>query len=406
MPAKYSAIFLINFFNLFFPTIGLYLNLSFYFFKSKINDVEKKFIFSGILYSLCFLGYLYTRINGGDLLKLNESFLNYKHSLNFSRSFFIEDIYEFFYPTWYFIFYIVSKLNFSMQFVNILACLFIYGTTFYVILETSKRYNNKPFTEKNLILKSLLFISFVVLMSSYRTTWAFSLIILGIFISEKRKLGIIPIILGIGLHPISIFPILVFYLFKKIKFKPLYFYSSLLIGLFIKPSLNFLFNYINIPVVGKKLETYFFGEWSVYRFHDNGEYISFYLIITLIFLMSIIISQRLFETEKYKSDLFQYHYTNFILFYFSFSMLFITFRTIELRLLLSGFIFFVPIFQYLFEDGRIFKQKFSSYVFLILWFVMIDLRILNFSNNSYVIGSGFPLNIFDSPVIRLLQNLY
>jgi hypothetical protein len=79
-------------------------------------------------------------------------------------------------------------------------------------------------------------------------------------------------------------------------------------------------------------------------------------------------------------------------------------RTIELRLIEDGVIFFLPLFYQVFMERKIYKRNFLNLIILFIFWITIDIRLFNFSNPAYLIGDGFPLNIFSSPIICILKD--
>lgn len=396
----------INSLNLIFPIFGLIINTIYYFLKSNISLLEKKFIYFGIVYSLAFIGYIYFRTNEtGDVFRYGISLYYYSQSLlDGSREAIIDNLYEAFYSTWYFVLYLTSVLGQDIQFINSLAIATIYGTMFLMVFKLSKQYPSIYSTEKHIVLKVLLFFSLFALLSSYKTAWAFSFVALGLFyLLNKNKVGWIFVFVGLGLHPIAIFPLLIYILSNIVKFRTIYMFIAIFLGLIAKSFIIAFSHLIEIPFIGNKMQTYMYGDWAEYKFHDNSEYMLFFLMILFIVSIIFIILFKFYKKHNIALDAFQLRYTNFIFLYFALSLLFISFRTIEYRLLLSGFVFFIPLFYQVFYFRKIFLNKSISFIFLIIWFLMIDFRTFNIFNDAYIIGSGFPLNIFDSPFIIVFK---
>ena len=406
--SNYYLVLAINTLNLMFPILGLIINTIYFFLKSNISLLEKKFIYFGIVYSLAFIGYVYFRTNEtGDVFRYSLSLYYYSQSLlDGSRESFIGSIYEVFYPTWYLMLYLTSVLGQDIQFINSLAIATIYGTMFLMVFKLSQKYPSIYSTEKHIVLKILLFFSIFALLSSYRTAWAFSLVALGLFfLFNKKNYGWLYIIIGMGLHPIAIFPVLIYFLSIFIKFRIAYLFLALFLGFFAKKIIIVFSNLIEIPFLGSKIQTYMYGDWAEYRFHDNSEFMLFVLMVLLIIFLVFVVLFRLYKTNQKELDFFQSRYTNFILLYFTFILLFISFRTIETRLLLHGFILFIPLFYQIFYFRKIFLNRGINFIVLIIWFLMIDIRTFNVFNDAYIVGSGFPLNVFDSPFILVLKGV-
>jgi len=404
MSRKFNSVILISLSNLFFPIIGLFINIIYYF-TNNLSSQQKKIIYFNMAFSFAFIGFLYIRVNeSGDLYKYSLSLYYYSKSLLNGRVHIINSLYESFYPVWYFVIYITSKLNLSIQFINFLAGFTIYSSLLFVIYKLDYKYsiiNN----DKNIILKVFLMISFVGLFSSYKTLWAFSLINIGLyFLMIEKKRAYIFILLGAGIHPISYIPVLIYFISRIFKFKIIYLYLSLFFGLIFKQFITLFSSLLIIPFIGSKINTYIYGKWSLYRFQDNSEYVKFILLVIFIVFVFTIIVFKFIDFENIKDRYFQ-HYNNFILWYFSITLWFITFRTIELRLMIDGFIFFIPLFYQIFMYRRIYKKRLLSVFLLLLWLLLIDIRTFNIFNNAYQVGSGLPFNIFSSPLSYILEGV-
>jgi len=399
---KTDQIILLTIFNILFPVLGLFLNSVYYLFLQLTNK-QKRIIFFNISFSMGFVGYLYFRTNDtGDVYRYGLSLYYYSESLLNGRENIISGVYELFYPTWYFVLYIANKLNLSIQVINFIAGFTIYSSFLYLILELQKEYKSLN-ADKMLFIKVFLFISFIVIFSGYKTLWAFSLVSIGLFfLMKNKKIGYIFMIIGGGLHPVAWVPVIIYVISKYFKFRIVYLYISLIMGILLKKFVFIFDQFLNIPFIGNKINTYIYGDWGQYRFHDNSEYINFFeLVLLIIFIFCIIVFK--FVNIKENVDRYFIKYNNFILWYFSISLWFVSFRTIELRLLLHGIIFFCPLFYQLFLNRKIYKKRLLSIILLLIWLMIIDFRIFNFWNDSYQIGLGFPLNLFSSPVYLFLK---
>jgi hypothetical protein len=83
----------------------------------------------------------------------------------------------------------------------------------------------------------------------------------------------------------------------------------------LKQFIGFITPLITVPFFAGKLDSYILGEWSKYRFHDNSEYIKFYLLVlSILFIAAIIIFS--FASQKKNGDKFFERYNNFIFFTF------------------------------------------------------------------------------------------
>ncbi|MGI2215213.1 EpsG family protein [Shewanella oncorhynchi] len=384
-------------FNLIFPIFGFFVNSLLYLTLSDIGRKFQKVILFNISLSLSFVGFLYMRLDqSGDVYRYGLSLDYYKESFNYGRVLPWESLYEMFYPTWYALFFVVSKLDLSMQVINAIAGFTIYCAYFKLILK-SDEYTLDLSANKFVFIKCFLLISFVSVFSGYKTLWCFALISIGIIKLESRnRIGWLFFLIGMGLHPVSWFPISAYLISKWIKFRIVYLYICFLVGLTISQA-PFLFDFLlNVPFVGDKVHTYINGDWANYRFQDNGEYIKFYILIVFLVFCFFCISFKYHQTRKAAYTFFS-SYNNFVFIYLSLAVLFIGFRTVSTRLILDGSIFFIPYFIQVLAARRIYRKTLISFFLLLLWLILFDIRSFNFSNSSFIIGSGFPYNLFSSP---------
>ncbi|MBE0421298.1 EpsG family protein [Pseudoalteromonas nigrifaciens] len=390
---------LLTFLNLVFPALGLFAFSSVAFIV-KLEVYARKVVFINMTFSLACIAFFYERVNGtGDVVNYIVSYENYANRS--VEPFYIANIYEAFYVSWYYILYIFNKLNFEFQSVTSLAVITIFGSLFFINNDLYKTLKDRN-SDRLLLFKVFLFFSFFSIVSSYKTLWAFSLVYLGIYqLCKNKKIGYLFIFLGAGFHPIASVPILVYFVSKFIEFKKKYLVIALCIGVFIKVSSEIFVRYLNIPFIGDKIQSYVLGEWANYRFHENGEYIKVYLIFSLILCVFYFVYNNFIDLKKIKQSYLS-RYCNFALLYFSFSLIFVGFRTLEIRLMSVGIIFLFPLFYVSFSQRTVFKKKGVALIGLLLWFAVVDVRLFNFSNSAYLVGKGLPVNIFISPVIRAL----
>lgn len=306
-----------------------------------------------------------------------------------------DSLYIYFYPSWYALNMIIKDLGLPFKYVTFI-CVFIgYYTSFLVV----KNIVDKKKEFFVLIIFISLFYSLSIIFSSYRTFTALGCICLGLLLLSKGRLSAFFLIaLGLGFHPIGFVPLIVYFISDYIKPSRAMLLTSISLGFFVKPiiiafSVVFL---SNIPFLSSKVESYISGDWADYRFHEVGEYLTFFQLCTFsIALISLFIVVSKYHYRLILSDRF----IKFSLVFFCFSLLFFSFRTIYIRLLLSGVMFYLPIIFFLF------KVKLSSNrVFLtMLLLLSLDVRTLTFfTNESYQIGASFPLNIFEPHIINLL----
>lgn len=351
---------------------------------------------------MAYIAYGYVRIEEtGDLFRYGLALEAYRDSLNTYRDSAIMGVYEMFYPVWYGLFYIITKLDLRLEHLNFLAGFSIYGSFLYLVNRLQSKYNFRN-VDKVLVLKFLLFISFIGLFSSYRTSWAFGLAAVGIYkVILKERFGWLFVFLGVGIHPVTWLPLFAFFTSNFAKFRKVYLLIALFFGIFLDKIAS-SFGLFSLPFIGSKVQTYVYGEWAAYRFHDRGEYLKIFLLIAVILFLLIVFFRELHELTMV--DRFKNNYDNFIGWYFALALFFLSKRTIETRLMIDGFVFFIPLLYYVFASRRIYQKRIMSMLALFFWFVMIDIRTFNYQNMSYMIGSGFPFNFFDSPLFLILNN--
>ncbi len=390
---------------LFFPILGLFLMLSIYL-CIQPSKQDRKIIYIGIVYAIAFIAYNYLRINGtGDILQYGFSLKKHKLRIlqGVPRQIFA-DAYDARYPVWHILLHIMAKLNLKLAHVNWLAAFCIYGSNLYIIYYLTNIYQEKN-ADKILIVKFFLFCSFVLVFGSYGNMWAFSWVALGIFqitFLDKKLLGALFILLGIGIHPVGMIPLFALCLSCIFRFKKYYIGIFILIGSILKfsPNISKLFSFSSF--LYNKISSYIYGKWSIYRFHNLGEYVYFALILLMIIFISIVLFWELYKKDKREIKEFS-NYNNFIAWYFCLALMLVFFRTFGVRLFYDGFLFFIPLFYQVIANREPFNKDFKTKIMYVIWFLMVDIRTFNIFNNAYQIGSGFPSNLFDSPLSFLFK---
>lgn len=393
------ALVLLTCINIIYPVLGL-VAFSSLAFTVKLKTYARKVVFLNITLSLACVAFFYERVNGtGDVVNYIESFKNY--ASRSSEPFYIANLYEAFYLSWYYALYFFNKLALNFQWISALAIATIFGSLFFINNDLYKTFKAQR-ADRLLLLKVFLFFSFFSIVSSYKTLWAFSLVYIGIYqLCKSNRLGYVFMLVGLGFHPIAAAPIAVYFVSRLITFKKKYLVTGLLLGIFIKVSSEIFIRYLNIPFIGDKIQSYVLGEWANYRFHDNGEYIKVYLIFSFILCVFYFVYNNFIDFKKIK----QTHlvkYCNFALLYFAFSLIFIGFRTLEIRLMSVGMIFLFPVFYVAFSQKSVFKKKGVALIGVCLWLAVVDVRLFNFSNSAYLVENGLPVNVFLSPIMRVL----
>lgn len=385
-------------FALIFPLISILPTLLICSFV-KLKRHQRMFFYFLLVYAFSTFGFFYERVNEtGDLTRYILSFSNYVSDFS-NREGVLDNLYEYFYPVWYSLFYFLKYFNLDIKSLNFISGFVIYFSMLYSLnklVELNKISSIK--IEGQIVLKIFLFFSIFVMFSSYRNLLTFSLFYLGvflIFINNEKIIGWLCLILSLGIHPISIIPLLAF-LFSNLKeCNKKTFTVCLFFGLLFSLFKQFASVFLSLPFVGDKINTYILGGWSVYRFQDNGEYLRFFMLI-LVVCFSLTFVYYFNPKFKNNTDKTFYKYNNFLAWFLSLSMIFISFRTFSMRLFLDGFVFFIPFLYQFLVRKYLMKRNFLYGLFFILWWFMIDFRALNFMNNAYVVGVGFPLNLLSS----------
>lgn len=359
--------------------------------KIEKSDISFICVYLGLFMAV--LGSAYERTNNtGDISKYIASF----DMLNTDGLFLLskDNLYVFFYPSWYMLNAIVKDLGLPFKYVTF-SCVFIAYICSYL---AAKNLMSKLRDALLVIVFISLFFSIPIIFSSYRTFTALSCLFLGIVYLQKNKgVGFAFILLGVGFHPITIVPLVLYIISKYLTPAKGWLIAALAIGVFVKPLLIAVSGLLlNIPFLGGKVESYINGEWANYRFHEAGEYLTFLqLIIFAVTLVYILFSANKFS---YKI-LFKSRLLKFSFFYFCFVIMFFSFRTIFVRLLLSGVVFLIPIIFYALKQHGLAKKALISFLLILC----LDTRtFMFFSYDSYKVGAGFPNNIVEPHFINLI----
>ena len=359
----------------------------------KIKKLDVTFICVYLGLFMAVLGSAYERTNStGDISKYIISFdmLNTNGLFLFSK----DNLYVFFYPSWYMLNAVVKELGLPFKYVTF-SCIYIAYMCSYLAV---KNLMGKQKDALLIIVFLSLFFSIPIIFSSYRTFTALSCLFFGLVYLQKNKVvGFAFILLGLGFHPITIVPLVIYVVSKYLTPAKGWLLASLTMGMFMKPLLiGFSGMLLNVPFLGGKVESYINGEWADYRFHEAGEYLTFLQLIVFAFtLVYVLLSGNEFS---YKI-LFKSRLLKFSFFYFCFVILFFSFRTIFVRLLLSGVVFLIPVIYYALKQHSLPKKALIS----LLLILCLDTRtFMFFSYDSYKVGAGFPQNIVEPHFINLI----
>lgn len=393
-------------FNLLFPILGLF-GILLIIFLSKKQPKNLNILLVSLAYSLSIIAFLYTRTNDtGDIVQYANMLNNVDYRLT-DIGIYKSDYYSSYYYSWYSLLFIFNLLDLNIKSLS-LFCIFIFYISSFFSLKIVHSKINDYTTFKIILFKILTLVSIITLISSYRNPMAFSLVFLGIIliIDNKKLFGTVILIIGIGFHPSSIILVSCYLLSKIIKFKKVYLFFSFSVALLLYST---KINQSGNNFFLEKLFFYTHSEWASFNFNNPLQY---FILIGLTLFLTFLIS-NIINIDRIKIKLAKYQYRNFILsllnfclIYALFAICFIFFRTLSDRFLYSsGSIIFIVSSYFVFHTRVLYKKNIPSLLLLSIWFLWIDPQLLYFQQKSYVIGSGFPYNLFYSPVI-LLTNIF
>lgn len=390
---------------LFFPLLAAVLCFIIYGFI-KVPQSVKRFVFFVMVLCLSYLGFLYERTDAtGDLYRYTLSLDYYAQSIfSGQRQYFIESPYEIFYPSWYFLFYSLTILGLDIRHLNLIALFSVLFSVYYTLRSLSSIVGSP--VEKSILMKLALCIPLVPLLASYRTMFAYSLLLIGLIMWMKKKpVGSILILFSVGLHPICLMVLMIYLASRYIKVVPLILVGALFFGYFSAGIIDTVASYSGSSFFQAKVNEYIYGDWSTYRFHERGEYAR--VVLICVFAVFLLFAYQYRRQWAYKqcgtAPSWLPRYNQFIFLYIAVAFFFISYRTIGMRLLLDSFILFIPLFYQVLSSRFMLKKRVASLTLLLLWLFMIDVRVFNFSNTSFTIGNGFPLVLLDSPILRIIN---
>lgn len=380
----------------------IFVTLLYFFIKNQPFVSRALLIF--IMLSVSFIAFLYERTGPtGDLYRYTQSFNYYYSSIEAGdRTNILQNYYEYFYPSWYLLFYIVSFFGLNIQIINFVAMGSILASVYYSVRLFTSDVGSS--ITKHLIIKMILFMPFVPLMSSYKTMFAFSVLFFGILMSlNARRSGYIFIFFAIGLHPICLIVTFIYIFSHVIRLSNHSFIIASILGLLLSPLTISIIPLFGIEFLTNKADTYLSGDWSAYRFHDNGEYAKVYVLVlfSIFLFLCIVFRKRWLSTHKFHELKWLSRYNQFIVLYTAVAFSLLSYRTLGMRLLLDGVVFFIPMFFQILSSRFLYKRNVASNFTLIIWLLIIDPRVINITNSSYVIGNSFPKNLLSSPISKV-----
>lgn len=390
-----SYVSIITILNIIAPILSLVLNFfTFFYFSQTLNVKAKSFLRYNMAFSIAFIAYIYKRTNEtGDITRYVYVFKNIDKFPNFLTYFFDA-------PLWHSLLYVVKIAGLPFSLVSFIVFLTSLLNIFkiYNLLEVK----NSKFALEHVFFKFFIFFSWVGLFSSYRNFWAFSFILVAIYylVNDEKFKGYTLFLMGFLVHPSVIIPIFAYFISKVIQFKRIYILVSFGLSI-VFASIISLFRFIDLPLINVVIGAYVEGEWSEFNLNKAVELASVIQAFLFTLFISIVIYFRYIEPKKL-DDAFQKYY-QFIAFYFCMCICFSNLRTFFMRLILLGFIFFIPLLFEIFRQRQIFKKNIISLTLLIVWFFMFNVSNFNIYNDAYTIGLGFPHNLTQSPLTELLK---
>lgn len=386
---------IITILNIIAPILSFTLNFFIFFLKNNIFSSKAKHTLRlNMAFSLSFIAYLYKRTNDtGDLVRYIDEFKGISHAPSIILNLFNA-------PLWYNTLYYTKLLGLTINWVSFIV-IFSSLYNIFKIFNFLDKYNYKHALE-HVYFKLFVFYGFFGLLSSYRNFWAATFVALGIIyiIQVKRTKGLSLFLIGFLIHPSVILPIIIFFLSKVMNFKKIYLLYSLIISS-VTTLIILALSQVNFPIIDYVIGGYVEGDWANYNFSEPIELAIFIqCILFLVFLSSCII----FDFVKNDNTSYNFkNYYNFVGFYVCLCISFINLRTFFFRLTIMGFIFTIPFLFEVFRQRKIFSKSSTSFIILIIWYLMIDLSDFNIFNNSYIVGYGFPMNLIQSPLSELLK---
>jgi len=374
--------------TLIFPAIGLIGTLIVYF-TYRLSYQEKKILIFNVAFSYAMLSFSFVRINNsGDIVSYALSYYSLGEKLKDYGEVILSP-YDRLYYLWYKLMIIFNHMNLDFRYFNALVIFIIVYAILRIILQIDHH-------NKRLLAIFLLFNSMPMLFTQYHNLLSYVIFFYGlyfIYYSQQRVIGYIFLFLSTLVHPAAYIPLLIYIIsifIKKINRKLIVF--SFIISFVIYFGINNIpfETIIPNPVLAHKVKFYFTGDWTRYRLNDFGEWIYIYKMMIL-FIISLV---GILFINKYQVnyDFFE-KYNKFIFVYLLFAIIVLPYRSVAMRVISSGFIFFIPLLY------QIIIAKRKSIGIVILLFLLFDPRTflsIGYYNDVFKIGSGFPKNIFMS----------
>lgn len=395
----YSAFLL----TLIYPMLGFMLTLLLYF-GYNLKYKEKLILIFNIAYTYALFAFAFVRINNsGDVVSYALGYYDIKYRiLNYS------DIaltpYEQLYFFWYKLQELFVKFGLDFRFFQAFVIFTIVFGILFFILKVSKNYRFANKVDKKLILIFLLYVPTFMLFTQYHNVLSYFIAFMGLnFIFDKNKIiGYFLFFIAILTHPAGYIPILVYLLslIKKLNKK------TFLVAIILAIALGFLFSKLPFESLipnqnlAHKVSFYFNGEWTNYKLHDLGEWIYMYKMAILLSITTLII----ININKFAiNNTFFKKYNQFIQWYILLAFLVISYRSVAMRVISSGFIFFIPLlFQYL-------VSKKKKLIITLLFFLLFDPRTflsVVYYNDVFKIGKGFPYLVIENTYQILSEKEY
>jgi hypothetical protein len=290
---------------------------------------------------------------------------------------------------------IFSKIGLDFRYFQAFIIFVITYIFLYFIVKISYKDNFKKNIDKRLLAIFLLFYPIMMFFTQYHNllSYIFSFVALYFLFHNRKILGFSIFFIAILIHPAAYIPFFVYIVsnISKVKINK----KLLIILVFISLIASLFINQIPFETIipnkllAHKIQFYLTSEWTKYKWKDPGEWLYVYklaILIVLVFFIGL-------NLEKYEiKDNFFINYNKFILWYIVLAIIVISYRSIAMRVISTGLIFFIPLlYQFLMAQRK-------NIFLLILTFFLFDPRFflsLGYSN-IYKVGRGLPYSIFDN----------
>lgn len=393
-------LFILGILSLSIPGVGIFASLLYLYKSKRLKIKEEKLIYLFISLSLGILAFSVNIDNiynpGGDIYRF---FLETKKLSVYSLTELFTIAKTRYNSIFYIIIFCINNFNLPKNLLSFLLVFIGYLSFFYCLIEVRQK-QNKNYNKivALIIIISFYFNSVYTVFSISKSFCSMLLTNLGILkISNRKKIGMTYLVVGILFHNIGIVIVLLFivslFLRKRVKRFELF----ILIAIFNKKiievsvialtKLGLVSNYAKLLI-----NEYLYGKWSNI-FYGNGIY-GLIHIWRAICILTVTI--YFFKKSKKSNDMFD----NYLNVYLLFGIIFFQYPFVLVRMiLLNSYIFLIYIYKYFLSKKKI-KKK-DKLVLLIGLIFSFDA--FTFMEYGFNIGIGFPWVIFESS-FSLLSN--